>query len=81
MRRTIKDAEWNEFQKRGYVRLGSVVTDEELEGLRRRIDEIMLGTAPVPYDRIMMQLDTQTGRYEDMDPQTKGHKGATLAYR
>ena len=81
MQETISDTQWQTFQDLGSVRLGRVVTDEELEELRRRIDEIMLGTAPVPYDRIMMQLDTRTGRHEDMDPQTKGHKGATLAYR
>lgn len=78
---TIMDEQWQIFQDQGYVSLGRVVWDEELEGLRCRIDEIMLGTAPVPYDRIMMQLDTKTGRHEDMDPQTTGHKGATLAYR
>ena len=81
MEGTITNAQWQAFQEHGYVRLGRVVTGEELEGLRHRIDEIMLGTAPVPYDRMMMQLDTQTGQYKDMDPHTLDHKGATLAYR
>lgn len=29
----------------------------------------------------MMQLDSATGSYADAQPQTLGHKGATLAYR
>ena len=81
MQETITDAQWQKFQEQGYVRLGRVVTDEELEGLQHRIDEIMLGRAAMPYERMMMQLDTQTGQYKDMDPQTTAHKGATLAYR
>lgn len=78
---TISDAQWQTYQEQGYVRLGRVVSDHELEGLQRRIDEVMLGEATVPYDSMMMQLDTKTGRYEDMDPQSFGHKGPTLAYR
>lgn len=81
MQETITDAQWLTFEKQGYLRLGRVVTDEELEGLRLRIDEIMLGKAEVPYDRMMMQLDTKTGQYKDMAPQTLGYKGATMAYR
>ena len=78
---TTTDSQWETFKKQGFVRLGRVVSDEELEGLRLQIDEIMLGKADVPYEKMMMQLDTQTGEYKDMDPQTLGHKGATLAYR
>lgn len=77
----ITDHQWETFLSCGYVRLGRVAAEGELETLRARIDDIMMGIAPVPYDRIMMQLDTTTGLYKDMDPQTKGHKGATLAYR
>ncbi|MBM3265650.1 MAG: phytanoyl-CoA dioxygenase family protein, partial [candidate division Zixibacteria bacterium] len=73
--------QWQVFMEQGYIRLGKVVTDDELRTLQQRIDDIMMGTAPIPYDRIMMQLDTTTGLYKDMDPQTKGHKGATLTYR
>ena len=79
--KTSSDSQWRTFDRDGYLRLGQVVTEAELEGLRLRIDEIMLGRADVPFDRMMMQLDTVTGLYEDMDPQSLGHKGATLAYR
>jgi hypothetical protein len=81
MRQDVTDCEWETFLEHGYLHLGSVVTFEELAALRNRIDEIMMGTASIPYDRIMMQKDTETGLYKDMDAQTKGHKGATLTYR
>ena len=38
MQETISDTQWQTFQDLGSVRLGRVVTDEELEELRRRID-------------------------------------------
>jgi hypothetical protein len=81
MRRDLTDEEWGTFLEQGYLPLGPVVSGEELRALQQRIDDIMLGTAPVPYERMMLQLDTTTGQYKDMDPQTKGHKGATLTYR
>jgi hypothetical protein len=67
------------FEETGVVRLGRVVDDGELAALRTRIDDIMLGR--VRYDGMMMQLDSDSGRYEDMPAQTPGFKGATLAYR
>jgi hypothetical protein len=41
----------------------------------------MLGTAEMDYDRLMMQLDSTTGDYNDLGEQTLGFKGASLAYR
>jgi phytanoyl-CoA hydroxylase len=41
----------------------------------------MLGTAPIDYSKTMMQLDSDTGLYEDNKPMTRGFKGATLKYR
>ncbi len=81
MRKALSEAEWQQFEKEGYARLGKLVADDELSALQRRIDDIMMGTAAVPYDRMMLQLDTTTGEYKDMSKQTLGHKGATLAYR
>ena len=54
---------------------------DELQMLQRRIDEIQMGTAEVPYSKMMMQLDSTTGNYEDAGEQTLGFKGATLRYR
>jgi ectoine hydroxylase-related dioxygenase (phytanoyl-CoA dioxygenase family) len=41
----------------------------------------MLGRAKVDYSRMLMQLDSDSGKYEDAGAMSKGHKGATLNYR
>lgn len=77
----LSAAQWQQYRQDGYLRLGKVLSDGELSALQQRIDDIMLGTAPVPYERMMMQIDSLTGQVADAGPQTKGHKGATLNYR
>jgi len=80
-RRCISDEQWQQYERDGYLRLGRVLAPEELGALSRRIDEIMLGEAAIDYDRMLMQLDSSSGQYGDMPPQSNGHKGATLNYR
>ena len=46
-----------------------------------RWEQVMLGEAAVPYEKIMMQLDSKTGEYHNMGAQTLGHKGPSLDYR
>jgi phytanoyl-CoA hydroxylase len=75
----LSAAELGEFEQRGLLRLGRVVTDEQLTGLRERINQIMLGE--VSYPDMLMQLDSDSGRYEDAPEQTFGFKGPTLSYR
>ena len=81
MKNDITEAEWSRYEQGGYLRLGRVLSDKDLRGLQERIDAIMLGTADMPYDRMLMQLDSATGNYNDAGVQSKGFKGATLAYR
>ena len=81
MRDLVTDADWAEHELEGYLRLGRVVDDDELEELSSRMDEIMLGEADVDYDRMMFQLDRDPEKDGKPGPQSKGHKGATLAYR
>ncbi|MEM7134236.1 MAG: phytanoyl-CoA dioxygenase family protein [Chloroflexota bacterium] len=80
MNDTLTEEQWQQYETQGYLRLGKIVTDEELATLQQRMDDIMMGRAPLDYDRMLMQLDREpaTGK---MGPQTKGHKGATLSYR
>ena len=78
---TLTDADWAQFERDGFVKLRGRLDAAELAALQARIDAIMLGQAPVPYARLLMQLDSETGRYEDAGLQSKGFKGATLAYR
>jgi len=81
MQRLLTDEQWGEFHVMGYLKLGKLMDDAHLAALQQRIDDIMLGKADIPYDRVMMQLDSSTGEYDDIGEQTKGHKGATLNYR
>ena len=75
---SITDEQWEQFESNGYLRLGRIA--DSVEALSRRIDDIMLGTAPLDYSCMLMQLDVVDGR-KGPGPQTRGHKGATLNYR
>src|SRR5580692_1460662 len=76
----INDQQWQEYQELGYLKIGRLEA-EQLRKLQDRIDAIMLGKADIDYDRLLMQLDSATGAYEDAGEQTMGFKGATLDYR
>ena len=77
----LSHAQWQEYEREGYLRLGRCLTGDELAALQQRMDGIMLGTAPVDYSRMMMQLDRIPGKTDAPGPGGKGHKGATLHYR
>jgi hypothetical protein len=62
----------------GYARLGRVLSDEGLEALRARADDLMLGR--VSYPGLFFQMDAATGRYEDA-PLGLGWQGPSLGYR
>lgn len=80
MEQQITDEQWEHFSEFGYVRIGQVATDTEFAQIQQRMDDIMLGTAPLDYDKIMMQLDRAPGTNAP-GPQSSGHKGASLLYR
>lgn len=77
----ITDDQWRFYEQNGYLNLGKVLDDADLTALQTRIDAIMLGKASIDYNRLLMQLDSQTGQYEDAGVQSLGWKGETLAYR
>ncbi|HEY0867879.1 MAG TPA: phytanoyl-CoA dioxygenase family protein [Fimbriimonas sp.] len=77
----LTDAMWERYEEDGFLKLGKVLSDSDLRALQERIDAIMLGEATVDYDRLLMQLDSQTGAYGDAGVQSMGHKGSTLEYR
>ena len=76
----VTDAQWKEYEELGYLKIGRI-EQAQLRKLQERIDEIMLGKARLDYDKLLMQLDSATGAYEDAGEQTMGFKGATLDYR
>jgi hypothetical protein len=84
--RSLVDAlsgdQWKHLDEHGWVKLGRVLSATQLKVLQQRIDAIMLGKAKgLEYEKMLMQLDSPTGRYEDIGEQTFGHKGGTLNYR
>jgi len=81
MANLITQEQWRFYDANGYLRLGKMLDDAELTALRGRIDDIMLGKAKLNYDRLLMQLDSETGKYADAGQQSRGYKGSTLGYR
>lgn len=71
--------DYRRFEEQGYLHLGHLLSDETLEGLRDRITDLMLGR--VSYPGMFFQLDTKTGRYEDVDASSEIWAGPTLNYR
>lgn len=78
---SLSDEQWRQYQEQGYLKLGALLDEGELRELQQQIDNIMLGRADVAYDRLLMQVDSDTGKYEDAGEQSKGFKGATMNYR
>jgi ectoine hydroxylase-related dioxygenase (phytanoyl-CoA dioxygenase family) len=66
------------FDRDGYATLGRVASDEALEAMRARTDDLMLGR--VQYPGLFFQLDTESGRYEDLR-YGQGWEGPSLNYR
>ena len=52
------------FRAHGWARLGKVASDQWLECLRSRADDIMLGR--VVHEGLFFQNDAESGRYEDL---------------
>ncbi len=77
----LSEAQWQQYERDGYLKLGKLLSDDDLVALQTRIDDIMLGRADVTYDQLLMQLDSRDGQYQHAGEQSKGFKGATLAYR
>jgi hypothetical protein len=73
--------QWAQYERDGYLKLGKVLSDDDLSALQTRINDIMLGKATLDYNRILMQLDSADGKYENAGQQSRGWKGETLDYR
>ncbi len=75
----LTDNERDCWEREGFVRLGQVASDEEIEALRCRIDDLMLGC--ITGDGIWFQLDTETGEYGSLQFGDGSWAGPTLNYR
>ncbi len=68
----------DELARVGYARLGKVLSDEGIETLRARADDIMLGR--VQHEGLFFQHDSATGKYDDL-VRRQGFVGPSLQYR
>ncbi|MFO0725706.1 MAG: phytanoyl-CoA dioxygenase family protein [Myxococcota bacterium] len=66
------------YRREGWARLGPVLSAEELAALSDRADALMLGEVQIP--GLFFQLDSPTGRYEDLE-YGLGYRGPRLDYR
>ena len=53
---TLTPQQWQDFQEQGYLHLGTAGA-EETAALQQRIDEIMMGTADIDYDKVLGKED------------------------
>lgn len=67
-----------QYEARGFARLGRVLDDAALEGLRERTQALMLGQ--VQYPGLFFQLDAASGDWRDA-PLGLGWQGPSLGYR
>jgi phytanoyl-CoA hydroxylase len=67
-----------QYRRDGFARLGRVLCDEALAGLRERSDALMRGE--VVHAGMFFQHDSPTGGYQDV-PRGKGYVGPSLRYR
>ena len=81
MQRIISQDQWSDYHRDGFLKIGRQCGREELADLQQRIDEVMLGRAPLDYGRLTMQLDSNTDRYDQVKGGGIGHQGASLGYR
>jgi phytanoyl-CoA hydroxylase len=72
------EAALGELRTQGYARLGRVLDDEGIEGLRARADDLMLGR--VVHEGLFFQHDAKSGKYEDLVLGV-GFVGPSLQYR
>jgi len=78
----ITEAQWSEFWRVGYVKLGKTLSNTELDLLKQRVEDIMLGK--VLYgDNLLMQLDPGGDQYASSieNFSGRGFKVPTLEYR
>ena len=74
---SFEDRHHEQFMEQGYLRLGKLLSPDELAAIQQRIDDIMLGK--IRYENMRFQLDP---RYTGSTmTRTVGNQEATLNYR
>lgn len=74
----LPDEQWDRYARLGYLELGRVLDDGQLETLRTRVDDLALGRAHNPH--VVFQLDTG-GAYDALPDAVGSLEQPTLLYR
>ena len=74
----LSATQWQEYDCLGYVRIGELLSGDELDALRTRADDYALGRRRNPH--VQLQADTG-GAYEALPEPTSSAGAGTLRYR
>ena len=74
----LTEADWADFARDGFLRLGQVLAPAELEALRQRADDLALGRVRNP--QVQFQLDTG-GDYDRLPGAVESLGSGTTLYR
>ena len=74
----LSDEQWDAFAREGYMRLGALLTPEEVAALRDRADDLARGA--VVNEHVLLQLDTG-GAYDELPEAAQRLDGDARLYR
>ena len=74
----LTEEQWAAFHRDGFLHLGQVLTEDEVERLKQRADDLAAGR--VRNDQVLLQLDTG-GAYEELPEAVEQLDGTTRLYR
>jgi len=74
----LTDEQWAAFHRDGFLHLGQVLTEDQVERLKQRADDLAAGR--VRNEHVLLQLDTG-GAYEELPEAVEQLDGSTRLYR
>jgi len=74
----LTEDQWAAFHRDGFLHLGQVLTDDEVERLKQRADDLAAGR--VRNEQVLLQMDTG-GAYEELPEAVERLAGGTRLYR
>src|SRR4051794_38011803 len=74
----LTEEQWASFYREGFLHLGQVLTDDEVERLKQRADDLAAGR--VRNEQVLLQLDTG-GAYEELPEAVRQLDGTPRLYR
>tara|TARA_B100001769_G_C22035383_1_gene556349 strand:+ start:232 stop:1056 length:825 start_codon:yes stop_codon:yes gene_type:complete len=70
---------FSNYEKDGYAKLGKIVSNNALENLKKRTIDLMLGRKV--YKGMFFQLDSEDGKYANINTKDESYQGPSFRYR